>query len=316
MYNEKTKELSTKSVALYHHCKIIIFKNLNTNKINVLFSGSIHKMWNSLNGVKAPNHATNNFKGYNGNQFNLMQIIEVREHLETLFSCDANQMIFQNIEIGINTQPNFNPQKFITGLLYHSGVMFEHKYKRAYAQVEHKRLFIKIYNKGLQYCMNEPTLRIEIKVRKMIELINTGIKTFADINEHTLNNAFKHLLRRFNEIMYYDNTIKIKTLKSKEKPLIPNYKNKGYWIDDILPQHRDRQKKKLKKFIELHSNNLHAQLRQDLINKCVIINRSNIELKLTQNQTNENENILPILPPNKINNSDNNIILNHWGLTG
>ena len=240
-------------------------------------------MWNSTNGIKAPNHDTNNFKGYNGNQFRLKEIIEVRKHLQVLFKCNANQMVFQNIEFGINTEPNFNPQKFITGLLYHNGVMFEHKYKRAYGQVEHERFFIKIYNKGLQYCMNQSTLRIEIKVRKMIELVDTGIKTFADINKHTLNKAFKQILRRFDEVMYYDKTMKIKTLTAKEKLLIPNYKNQSYWIDDLLSQHRDRHKKRLKQFIEFNSDNLHAQLRQELINKCVIINRSNIGLNLTQN---------------------------------
>jgi len=259
-------------------------------------------MWNSLNGIKAPNHETNNFKGYNGNQFGLKQIIEVREHLQVLFNCNANQMVFQNIEFGINTEPRFNPQKFISGLLYHSGIMFEHKFKRAYAQVEHERLIIKIYNKGLQYCMNNSTLRIEIKVRKMIELLDTGIKTFADIDEITLNRAFKHLLRRFDEVMYYDKTIKIKISTNKQKLLISNYKNKSYWMDDLKPKHRDRHKKRLKQFIESYSDNLHAQLRQDLINKCVIINSSNIELNVTRSQTNENENRVPILPTNKVDN--------------
>ena len=285
MYNESTKELSTRSVAVYHHCKIEVIKNIDSGTCTVLYSGSIHKMWNSLNGIKAPNHETNNFKGYNGNQFTLKQIVEVREHLQMLFNCNAIQMMFQNIEFGINTQPKFLPQLFIVNLLYHNGVMFEFKFNRTYAEVVHKNFRIKIYNKGLQYCMNEPTLRIEIHIKRMIELKDTGIKTFADINKNTLNSAFKCLLRRFDEVMYFDKTINIKTLTTKEKRLIPNYKNKSYWIDDILPQHRDRQKKKLKKFIEFNSNNLHAQLRQELINKCVIINSSNIELKLTQNQS-------------------------------
>jgi len=277
VYNEKTQELSTKKVATYHHCTISIFENLETKNTTVIFKGSIHKMWNSLNGIKAPNHATNNFNGYNGNQFDLKQIVEVREHLQTLFNCNADQLIFQNIEFGINTQPNFNPQKFITGLLYHSGVMFEHRYKRTYGQVEHSRFYIKIYNKGVQYSMNEPTLRIEIKIKKMIELKGTGIVSFADINKQNLNNAFKLLLRRFDEIVYYDKTIKKSTLKNKEMQHLPNYKNKSYWIEDLAPQHRDRHKKKLKQFIEFNSDNLHVQLRQELINKCVIINYSNIE---------------------------------------
>lgn len=311
LYNENTSELSNTWVAMYHHCKITVKLNLDTQNYTIMFSGSIHKMWNSLHGVNAPNHDTNNIKGYNGNQFNLTGIIEIREHLQKLFSCNADQILFQNIEIGINTQPTFNPQKFITGLLYHNGVMFSSKFNRAYAEVIHTNLRVKIYNKGLQYSMNEPTLRIEIHIKKMIELADTGIRTFADVNEHTLNKCFKHLLRRFDEIMYYDRTITTKQLTSKEKQLIANYKNKSYWIDDLLPQHRDRQKKKLKEFIKNNSNNLKAELRQDLINKCVIINSSNIELNITQQPTEETQNITPILPLSKSNNSVNNIILNH-----
>jgi len=281
-YNEKTEELSTKSVALYHYCKITIFKNLQTGNQSVMFTGSIHKMWNSLNGIVAPNNETNSLKGYNGNQFGLTQIIEVREHLQVLFNCNANQMVFQNIEFGINTEPSFNPQKFITGLLYHNGIMFDFKYKQTYAEVVHNNFRIKIYNKGHQYSMHQPTLRIEIHIKKMVELKDTGIITFADINKFTLNNAFKQLLKRFDEVMYYDKTIRIKTLTTKQKLLIPYYNNQRYWIENILPQHRDRQKKRLKQFIEFNSNNLHAQLRQDLLNKCVIINSSIIGLNLTQ----------------------------------
>lgn len=283
-YNEKTNELSTKSIADYHFCKIIIHKNLNTKNETVLFQGSIHKMWNSLNDIKAPNYKTAIFKGFNGNQFNLNQIIEIRNHLMKLFDCSVYQMIFQNIEVGINTQPNFNSQLFINGLLYHKGVMFENRYNRAYAQVQHKRFIIKIYNKGLQYGMNKNTLRIEVKVLKMIELKKFGVITFEDINENTLNKLFAYLLRRFDEVVYYDKTINKKRLLDRQKQLLPKYSNKTYWIDDVLPQHRDRQKKKLNEFIKLYSDNLRAQIREDLINKCVIINSSNIELNVTQKQ--------------------------------
>jgi len=85
-------------VAEYHFCKITIKKAKSENP-HILFNGSIHKFWNDLNGIKAPNFDTNKpYKGFNGNQFNLNNIVEVRTHLEKLFDCNATQMISQNIE--------------------------------------------------------------------------------------------------------------------------------------------------------------------------------------------------------------------------
>src|SRR5690606_31880189 len=131
----------------YHYCKIIVY-----DSGLVLFSGSIHKLWNSLNGVSAPNkRECKNYKGFNGNQFTLKNVLEAREHLQELFDCEAEQMMFKNIELGINATPLFNPQQYIKGLLYHNGKLFESRYNEHFAQVIHQRYYIKIYNKSNQY---------------------------------------------------------------------------------------------------------------------------------------------------------------------
>ena len=90
----ETGEYSTKRVADYHFCKITVYE-----AGIVLFTGSIHKMWNSLNGIVAPNFKTKiEHKGFNGNLFTIDNVIEVRGFLEELFNCDADQMIFQNMK--------------------------------------------------------------------------------------------------------------------------------------------------------------------------------------------------------------------------
>jgi hypothetical protein len=88
-------------VAVYHFCKITV-KTIQTenepNRTHVIFTGSIHKMWNGLNGIVAPNFNTNKpYNGFNGNQFTVNDILEMRKHLENLFDCSALQMVFQNI---------------------------------------------------------------------------------------------------------------------------------------------------------------------------------------------------------------------------
>jgi len=201
--SESTGELSSKKAANYKFCKITILNNSI-----VLFSGSIHKLWNELQGIKAPNHReVKKYRGFNGNLFTLYNIIEVREHLQKLFNCTPKQMLFQNIEFGINTTPLINPRQYLKGLLYHKNILFEHRFKGNFAQAPHQRYILKIYNKSNQYSMCNDVLRIELKIIKTEELKKIGVSTFADVNHQTLNNAKELLLKRFDEVMHYDSTI-------------------------------------------------------------------------------------------------------------
>lgn len=264
-------------IAKYLFCQIIIQTVKTENNpdiIHVTFKGSIHKMWNELHGIKAPNYKENKvYKGFNGNQFTIDGIIEIRKHLETLFDCNSNQMKFQNVEFGVNTTPKFNPLLYLKGLLYHNNILFEYQYNGNYAQAVHQFFIFKLYNKSFQYGMSYAVLRVELKIIKMEELKGFGIKTFEDINENTLNKAKSLLLRRFDEIMHYDYTIQKNKLSRLKLESLKNYANPRYWIEDLKPNHRDRPKKELKGITANYSGNIHQQIKTDIIEKCVMINR-------------------------------------------
>lgn len=260
-------------IAEHHFCKITI-RNAKSENPYILFTGSIHKMWNNLNGIKAPNYDINKpYKGYNGNQFTLNNIITIRTHLETLFDCKPSQMIFQNIELGINNVIGFNPHSYIKGLLYHKNILFEFSHLGNNAQTQHNHFIFKIYNKSYQYKMTENVLRVELKITKMIEIKDLLIKSFSDINEITLLKAQTMLLNRFDEVMHYDYTINKNALTKRDKELLKNYSNPRYWIEDLKPNHRDRHKKKLKAITLNYSRNLQQQIRDEIIKKCVMVNR-------------------------------------------
>lgn len=264
-----TGEYSKKKTAEYHFCKIVVYESGIA-----LFKGSIHKMWNSLNNIKAPNFdKRSEYKGYNGNLFSINNIIEIRKHLKRLFNCNAKQMIFKNIEFGVNTTPLFDPQTFIKGLLFHHGKLFEYRFNRCFAQIKHQRYFIKIYNKSNQYGMSKCTLRIELKVVKTEDIKRTGIKTFDDVDEVTIGKAQELLFKRFNEVIYYDYTICKEGLTIRELNVLDKYSNPRYWIEDLKPKNRDYNKIQLRKKIEEKSENLHQQLISDMISKFGIINR-------------------------------------------
>ena len=128
----------------------------------------------------------------------------------------------------------------------------------------------------------------------MTELKPLGIKTFADINEDTLKKAKELLLKRFDEVMHYDYTIVKKNLKKNDLDKLKVYSNPRYWIEDLQPNHRHRPKEHLRKITLSNSDQIHQQIRFDIIqkcvmnnqlhksNKCVINNYSTIRLNTTQ----------------------------------
>lgn len=272
--SETTGEYQKYVVAKHHFCKIKMY-----DSGFVQFSGSIHKMWNAIQGIKAPNYdkltkrQKISYKGYNGNQFTINDIIEARNYLQFILCCKPHEMILQNIEFGVNTTLDFHPNQFIKGLLYHNGTMFENKFKRHFAHVLHDRYILKLYNKSSQYGMPTHSLRVELHYKKMEDLKACGIKTFADINTSTLHKAKDLLLKRFDEVVYFDKTIDKNSLTKHEKGLIQKYTNRVYWIDDLKPNHRHREKKKLTQMIQNKSKNLKQHIREDIIRKCVTINQ-------------------------------------------
>ena len=289
-------------VAEYRFCKITI-KTIQTenelNRTHVIFTGSIHKMWNSLNGIVAPNYNPNKpYNGFNGNQFTISNILEMRKHLESLFDCNASQMVFQNIELGVNTTIPFNPKLFLKGLLYHKNQLFEYSHSGNNSQVIHQWFILKIYNKSHQYKMTGDVLRVEIKIMKMIALEHLGINTFADINPNTLQKAETLLLKRFDEVMHYDYTIDKNKVSKLKLEQLKSYSNPRFWIEDLKPNHRDRHKKNLKAITLQFSGNLHQQIRNDILQKCVTINQQTQNLNcVTINRLSIRVNTIP--KPNK-----------------
>ncbi|RZJ71548.1 hypothetical protein [Flavobacterium sp.] len=122
----------------YHCCKIELLESRKKPQtVHVVFTGSIHKMWNSINGIDSPSrfHST----GFNGNPFTLADLEQTIIHLETLFGCDRGQMDLQNVEIGMNVELPFNPMQFISGLMLHRNKRISLSEDGHYAQFAHQQ---------------------------------------------------------------------------------------------------------------------------------------------------------------------------------
>lgn len=291
-FSESTGEVDVKCItATIHHCRIKIFRRQQGNP-TVYFSGSIHKLWNSLNGTDTL-YGT---RGFNGNIIDYDAVKQVIEYLSKLFGCKPERMRLQNIELGFNLGVPFEPREFLAGLLYHKSKAFEFKENNCYAQVQHQRYIIKIYDKSAQYRLGEHMLRFELKIVKMAELEGFGISSMADITEAKLMAVKKLLLKRLDEIVYWDRSTDLSLLPVVLKRYAESYSNIRFW-EDTKPNHRDRHLKRLRQIIENYSSNFRSlirdrmELERVIINReeprrCVTINTSTIKLDVTQDLPN------------------------------
>ena len=122
------------------------------------------------------------------------------------------------------------------------------------------------------------------------------------------------LLRRFDEVVYYDNTIAKEDLVERQNQTLERYSNPRYWIDTLTKQNRFHHKNKLKEFILKYSANLHQKIRQNIIQKCSIINRLSESKKehntLPINRLSENKKEHNTLPINRLSEYANTLPIN------
>jgi hypothetical protein len=260
--NEDGVLTDNKRVAKHHFCDIIVY-----DTGTVLVKGSLHKMYNSIKGIYAPNFKPKeNYKGFNGNRFTYENLCFVISYLENLFKLNRFYFIIRKLEIGLNLSISYCPSKIISNLLESGGKLFEYRYNNSFAQVEYYNYYLKIYNKSLQYGMNGNLLRVEIKTRRMKEFEACGIKTLEDLTLVNLNKAVLRVLERWNVVLLYDCTIDESKLNTVQKKALKNrFQYPNYW-KNIKASNKDNPKKKYLSLVNKYSENLHIEISNKIKN--------------------------------------------------
>jgi hypothetical protein len=242
--------------------KSLEFRIYETGTITL--SGSLHKYWNS--------------GAHNYNDFDFNALRWVLKDLNTKFGIVPENCIFKCLEIGVNIIPPIPTNDILDYCFLHKTLPFEYKHNSdegKYKQVKHSQYIIKIYNKALHYKKNftdieTEILRFEIKYTKMQKLNERGIYNLNDLLNYGLHNFKNELLKEFNNILFYDNTI-----QSKSKSL-PNYKNPIYWTDLLKkPTKTNYYKHKgiLKNLTSQNSDNVQLQITKIMSDKIDFLNR-------------------------------------------
>ena len=256
-YSTKTGEIDTYK---YTTSGGFTFKLYDSGLLIV--SGSIHKYFNFLQKISAPNQITSKEieQGYNGNDFSFHSLLNSLELFAANYKLNLIHCIIQNIEIGLNITHLFDTDQILNGLLLHKGKVFSRPLDNSFRIIEHQRYYLKIYNKGEQYSHQVPTIRIELKYKKMFDLNQLGLNSLDNLKNESLLIDLHSLLRcEFAKVLIYDYTLDKSRLNTKQLYKIKDYANPIFWFN-TKPIHRDRNKKALIYLTSHYSNQIQKEL--------------------------------------------------------
>jgi hypothetical protein len=265
-------------VAEFHQMKVKIFHPSERVEVR----GSLHKCFNSISKVYAPNQITPNqkAKGFNGNDFNYTQLIYTIDFICRRLFLNSENCTLTNIEFGLNLKHNYNSRQVLNNLFRHSGKEFRQT-KESFFEAAHIQYFVKCYNKSKQYKMSDEIIRIEIKHVKMEKLNALGLTSLNDLRSKALlTHLNKLLVSQWQGIVMYDYTIRESELKKVDKNKLDKYKNANYWNMELKPKDADRPKKALQRIVQEHSNKIQdyfsnclAEQWKELQKRCITVDR-------------------------------------------
>lgn len=285
-YNKKTDELEDKLLAKHGPLEFWIYREKT-----FWVKGSLHKYYNFLNSIYAPNQWNDKLKdkGYNGNRFTYQNFIEVMDQIEHRFGLDFNYSSLHHVEFGANAEHDLNSRRLLDSIVFHNGNFFDtERGKDKYIRRTEKNYYdIKVYYKSLQYGELKEMVRFEIKVKKMKYLENIGIKSLNDLRSVDYWYRLKEdLLQCWDKVFLVDYQIKEENLCRIDQLRIKDYRLEFFW-SSIKSNHRDRHKKRYEAIESTKSVNTKQSFRNsletslnDLID-CVKIDTLSTRLNIT-----------------------------------
>ncbi len=315
--NEQTGEV--RRVAAYRNLKF----EFESSGV-IIMTGSLHRFFNE--GI------------HNYNDYTIQNLINTLLLLAKNLNIDLAEATLQNIEFGVNIMPPLPVKILLRGLLIHTGASMPMEVFKDislpsgdYRQVRRTRFYLKAYDKAKHYTLDANLFRWEVKIIKMIEIEHLEIKTLNDLinlSSSQIKGIDSILVQRWNEILYYDNTIDRTLLTDRNKIKLKDWRNDNYWLElfeSTRAKNRNKPQKEVKEFRKI-TNKYSGQIQNKvgvLISKkwCVLtastkhkevhINSSYIGLNLP---TNTDTKKCKITGLNISMQKEDSLLLSHTGL--
>jgi hypothetical protein len=179
-------------------------------------------------------HRFHNGGLHNADDFTANNLLTALDSLVTTYNVDPFLSRLNNLEFGVNVQLPFPVARVLDNLVSYKNRPFyrDTRGETAYYQCETQRYIVKLYDKGHQYGLALPLLRVEVKVEKMEYLNRQGININALADLLRVSNYRRLgalLVNTFTEIVFDDPTINIATLTAKERSIYQDGRNPKFW---------------------------------------------------------------------------------------
>ncbi|OJW81838.1 MAG: hypothetical protein BGO69_15175 [Bacteroidetes bacterium 46-16] len=265
---EAQKFVIHNSTTYQYHGKVETYKLLikEVERSYLLGDKKSHYFIN-VNGSLHKNH----FEIENYSPFTWSKLQSEISNLTNKIQIDLDSKITR-MEIGINIKTNFPLFEFLkSNLISYKGKQFN-----AYAPKAGKSIgfscpleqyTMKIYDKAAQYHLCQPLTRFELSFKKMQPLNKYNIHTLSDLTNKTQVFALVSLLlRAWDNVMLYDNSIQLNhpNMKEKDKNLLINGRNLKYW-DELKQFDRNNYnnaKRRFKTLVSKYGSDMHFTIRE------------------------------------------------------
>ena len=233
---------------------------------------SIHRLYNVIHSQEEHNH----------NSFTYSMLCDTIKFLhENLIDLAIAQV--QQLEFGLNITTEIPPEEIIRrNVLMHKFKNYNHnvKYygntKAELKQYDYYNYFIKVYDKGKAFQLEEYILRFEIKLMKKRDIQNIGINSIFDLaDKMKLRKLFLLLIKHYDEMIIVDEFYANTTITVDDRNKLNNYRNSIFWEEEIRGKSRQTKayhKKQFQRILEKYNLlNNKKYLRNQLVEKFIFL---------------------------------------------
>lgn len=241
---------------------LLDFEKKVVERTGELPESKMHAHWNGLTFTITPGerfmkaqgsiHMFANNGENNNDRFTYNRFMNVVKKLSDYISPEDR---INGIEIGLNITTPFNPSEFLSFLIAHKKKRFNRTSipGQDSCEVTHSQYKIKIYNKGIQQG-GKNLLRIEIKVIK-IQWLHKSFPNglcWQDLQQpDTWKILGQYLTKIFSEVLYYDPSIELSALTSKDSTFLRQGNNPFYW-ERLDGEHQARLQKRYQSLVNCY----------------------------------------------------------------
>jgi hypothetical protein len=208
--------------------------DVGVSKRSGYVKNSLHKLYNYRETSEEQNY----------NDFSFSKICNEVDYLSKNI-IDAGKTKLTQLEFGLNIEIDKLPEILVRRNFimhkYEGGSANNYQGNGELKLFSHNNFFIKVYDKGKQFGLDENVLRFEIKFIRAKEFQKMGIFNIGDLKDKSnLRKLFKYLIKRFDEMNIIDDFDENSVSDINDYNKLSRYTNPTFWTEEIKGIHQNK----------------------------------------------------------------------------